>query len=83
MRKLRLDLEAISVESFAPDARHGTKPGTVDGHAKATYACTAGWDGCPAETVDQWTCVYAMCLETYAGWSCDFSTCINFPPCRD
>lgn len=58
MRKLRLSVEELQVESFAPGATGEAKRGTVEGHAKATYGCTEGWDGCHHISVDGYSCYF-------------------------
>lgn len=80
MRKLRLNLDQLHVESFSPAARRERASGTVHAHAKATYGCTEGWDGCQQETIG-YTCD-VQCSETHGGFSCDYYTCVNGPaPC--
>jgi hypothetical protein len=39
MRKFRLDLEKLTVESFAPVAKAAAARGTVRGHAETDYYC--------------------------------------------
>ncbi|HWK90283.1 MAG TPA: hypothetical protein VNP72_09815 [Longimicrobium sp.] len=48
MKRLKLNVEELTVESFEAT---GPSPerGTVNGHAKATYACTVGWDTCDTQ----------------------------------
>jgi hypothetical protein len=42
MRKLRLDLDALAVESFAAQAEHAAAEGTVQGHLNTgVYSCAA------------------------------------------
>lgn len=51
MKKLRLDLEELAVESFDTD-RADEQKGTVEAHAKYTVYCQtdelgcSGWDSC-------------------------------------
>jgi hypothetical protein len=89
MRKLRLDVEQLQVESFSPQAGPARARGTVEGRAMATYACTEGWDGCPVETVGE-TCD-VLCSDTQVGPTCDYISCDAFycppdwsqrPPCK-
>jgi hypothetical protein len=95
MHKLRLSLDALQVESFETVRETVEGTGTVRGHAKATYGCTAGWDGCAQETVEQHTCnpsdvntdcgfscVYMSCDPMTCGTSCETgSYCQSFNPC--
>lgn len=51
MKKIVLNVEALAVESFAPEqAQARGRPGTVHGHATAircnTYYCTLGYNTC-------------------------------------
>jgi len=75
MRKLRLDIDELQVESFtiARDASRGS--GSVRAHAQATYGCTEGYAGCAAETIGE-TCD-VLCSDTHGGFSCDYFTCVN------
>ncbi|SOD03165.1 hypothetical protein SAMN05216486_10851 [bacterium JGI 053] len=75
MRKLRLDLEQLQVESFSAQPRRARSRGTVNGRAMATYACTEGWDGCAVETVGA-TC-NVLCSHSNVGPSCDYVSCLN------
>lgn len=46
MKRLKLNVDELRIESFkATDGPSGER-GTVHGNAKATYGCTEGWDGC-------------------------------------
>lgn len=69
MRKLRLNLEQLHVESFAPAGPGEVKRGTVQGHAKATYACTEGWAGCVEVSIDGYSC-YWECTPPSELYSC-------------
>jgi hypothetical protein len=75
MRKLTLSLEALQVESFEAGRESIGGVGTVRGNAKATYACTDGWAGCPVETIGQHTC-NPTCQPTDGGISCDNFSCL-------
>lgn len=70
MRKLRLNVEQLHIESFATRGEAPRGEGTVRGHAEATFGCTEGWATCPGESMNQVTC-----------WSCNASergfTCYN------
>jgi hypothetical protein len=50
MRKIRLDLDALAVESFSPAGRERTPAGTVQAHAAASDIPTlhTGYHGCYA-----------------------------------
>jgi len=71
VKKLKLDLEKIAVESFKTDAEEGKERGTVRGHA--SLHCS--WN--PDDTCDQSTCDYAgTCMA-----SCDGgNSCVSCPP---
>lgn len=81
MRKLRLNLDALQVESFEAGTESIGGVGTVRGNAKATYACTDGWAGCPIGTLDH-TCD-VLCFETVrptCDYSCGDATCYTCNP---
>jgi len=48
MRKIRLDLDTLAVESFSPAGREPTPAGTVQAHAAASDIQTlhTGYHGC-------------------------------------
>ena len=50
MRKIRLDVDALAVESFSPDRRAGTPAGTVRAHQEPLDVPTldTGYHGCYA-----------------------------------
>lgn len=59
MKKIELNVEALQVESFEPEAEAKGQRGTVHGHATlrcnpTAFYCTLGYD----------TCQEASCLET-------------------
>jgi hypothetical protein len=63
MKKLRLDLNALTVESFAPRADAPRAGGTVHGHAEAYSAeQTACADVCASQVATCATCD-AYCQE--------------------
>jgi hypothetical protein len=79
MRKLRLNIEQLQVESFSPQASKDRDAGTVRGHADATYGCTEGWDGCAHPSVG-YTCD-VQCSETHRIISCALVSCVgNYCP---
>ena len=60
MRKIRLDVDALAVESFSPDGAAGERLGTVRAHQEPLDIPTldTGYHGCyacPATVID--TCV--------------------------
>ncbi len=57
MKRLKLDVDELRVESFEPDQTAGARRGTVHGQAKATYGCSEGWAGC-GDFSDDDTCAY-------------------------
>jgi hypothetical protein len=70
MRKLRLDIEEVAVESFdvAPPDPHGR--GTVAGHATDLRFCTQDIGGC----LNSYGCYTAYCNES-AEIACPTATC--------
>jgi hypothetical protein len=75
MRKLRLDLEELTVESFEMDEQEGSR-GTVQGHAPETWGCDSR--GCDT----YWSCEGGasrcdwLCSATNdASCSCPDATC--------
>jgi hypothetical protein len=46
MKKLRLDVEALQVDSFSPELAPATRRGTVDGHAVAPNDPTGEYSLC-------------------------------------
>ena len=58
MKKIVLDVEALEVETFAPEQAEAKVRGTVQGHATAlrcdTYYCSIGYN----------TCAQASCVDT-------------------
>lgn len=69
MRKLKLDLEALTVEEFATEEVEARERGTVRGHGSVYSNCAAECesrsdDGCWCEIetrVEQFTC-YGGCM---------------------
>jgi hypothetical protein len=72
MKRLKLNVEELLVESFASTDAPTSRRGTVHAHAQATYACTEGWDSCQTQEescggtcIDPGTCGYfSQCM----GW---------------
>jgi hypothetical protein len=54
MKKLKLDLDHLAVESFEPSAEHQAGPGTVEGHA-------TDYDG---------TCITFTCVNCGSNYRC-------------
>ena len=85
MRKLRLDLEELVVESFDTADGEETKAGTVHGHgwtawqgcdiSAGSYCATCGYGGqvCPQDTL---TC-FASCLMTNGYAVCIEPNCMG------
>ncbi|HYR11254.1 MAG TPA: hypothetical protein VEQ60_25965 [Longimicrobium sp.] len=48
MRKIRLDVEALAVDSFFPAGGEGKRAGTVQGHQIAVPTTDTGIHGCYA-----------------------------------
>ncbi len=80
MKKLRLELEALDVVSFATNGEHGVPRGTVHGQVvvsgyesyEAACGFTLGWhDSCygVCRTNEYWTCQQA---GPTVGPSCDY-----------
>jgi hypothetical protein len=60
MRKMRLELEALTVETFAPHTDEASAPGTVRAHGTAPEQC-----GTPPGTgIHDLTCAYLSCGGT-------------------
>lgn len=77
MRKIRLEVEELIVESFDTAGRRGRDAGTVRGHddsfwecnvSDGSYCATCGYGGqmCPQDTM---TC-FASCLMTRGDAAC-------------
>lgn len=94
MKKMRLDLDALSVESFGTTASHGEARGTVHGHLPietqgrecdsldvCTYWYCGGTDvsDCGTCATNCGTCYDATCGATYCG-TCD-ACCNCCDPC--
>jgi hypothetical protein len=82
MRKLKLELDNLSVESFDTTATQ-KKKGTVFGEQCTcwTYCAQQTCPGCPtcdntcAYTCDDATCVYT-CDDNTCPYTCDDNTCV-------
>lgn len=46
MRKIRLDFDALAVESFSTDAAEGPPAGTVKAHQESIPTLHTGYHGC-------------------------------------
>lgn len=82
MRKIRLDVDALVVESFGTTDDRNRKAGTVRGHGVTQWGCeisdgsncaTCGYGGqmCPQDTM---TC-FASCLMTNGNAACIDPVC--------
>lgn len=85
MRQLKLDIEALEVESFAT-GQGGHRLGTVRGHQDAFAAAVVTAPAEPASwpegtCVD--TCTTAYTLPNTCMWTCNDNTCMscNSGPC--
>jgi hypothetical protein len=72
MRKLRLDLDHLRVESFSPARDSTGRDGTVHGHNSYPQGCFP-----PSNSNDPWldTCGYATCAGNSCWESCNGYTC--------
>jgi hypothetical protein len=75
MRKLKLDVHALRVESFEPVAESLARPGTVRGNV-ATPDCSeanecSGHDTCLGESCAVTACLTCLCPHTGPQPSCD------------
>lgn len=85
MRRLKLNVDELLVESFNSTDAPTSQRGTVHAHGQAgqaTYACTDGWytcdthqDSCDGTCVDPGTCGYfsqcvGWCESQHASCSC-------------
>jgi hypothetical protein len=88
MKKLKLQLDELTVESFATSEELAAKAGTVHGHISlpscscvqcgTDTACQTGYDtGCESQCskdypTQEWQ---LTCLPTCQGYTCDWETC--------
>ena len=63
MARLKLDIEAIAVESFAVAAEEG-KAGTVNGHAASYPFVTCAGASCDAPTCRITECDVSQCIAS-------------------
>lgn len=66
MEKLKLVLDAITIESFEPVAGGHRGEGTIRGRSETdveqTDCCASGtWGSCGTNCTDGWTCYEAQC----------------------
>lgn len=73
MRKLKLEVDSLRVESFASVTKDAEEQGTVHAHASAPNACLP-----PTDSVLEQTCAY-----TCAGLSCIYTCAIYCAPYTD
>jgi hypothetical protein len=83
MKKLRLGLESLSVESFATEQSGSESRGTVEGLPEGTGTFCSDISACGSDT-DQWTCgntcynagtCYASCFPCGGGGTGFGATC--------
>ncbi|HVH13931.1 MAG TPA: hypothetical protein VM759_12805 [Longimicrobium sp.] len=72
MKKLRLDIEALTVETFDTDDSPGGR-GTVLAHAPYTYMCESA-----PECVTDWSCEGG---QTRCAWACSTPPVSNDVSC--
>jgi hypothetical protein len=71
MRKLKLDLDQLTVDSFDTDADDGAQRGTVEAHS---LRCVSPFETCEALSCN-YTC--GTCNATCASCASCFNTCGN------
>ena len=69
---LKLDIEALDIESFEP-AQAQEKLGTVHGHV--TLYCTGDWDTCDNCNTMSCDSRFEQCMPTLYGITCEYETC--------
>lgn len=82
MKKLKLELDDLRVDSFTVTELANTHRSTVKAHISlmscSCVECVTDLDcgsgGCGTRYAGG-TCEYATCAPTCAGWSCEFQTC--------
>ena len=81
MRKLRLDPEALRVETFVPEHGRGG-PGTVYGHDSYPNGCLAPSGSDPAfESCGYNTCAGITCQQSCNGYTCTCDCGGGTPAC--
>lgn len=80
MKKLRLNLDALAVESFDPSGDEVAQPGTVRGHALNSDMCPEGTGGTGSTDVTGCgSCAATACATCYGSCydpSCGASYCM-------
>lgn len=76
MRKLKLDLHTLRVESFQAVADDTMRRGTVRGNDATPYCseekgCSVGYDTCGGESCAITACLTCLCPHTGPQPSCD------------
>ncbi|HEU4883110.1 MAG TPA: hypothetical protein VFT45_12710 [Longimicrobium sp.] len=76
MRKLKLDVHTLRVESFEPIAEDGARRGTVRGNdatpdCSEEIECSGGYDTCFGESCVITACLTCLCPHTGPQPSCD------------
>jgi len=87
MRKFKLDVHALRVESFEASAEAGPRIGTVHGNAAETRVCPVepvSYDPtCEGESCDVTACATCLCPHTGPQPSCDpcsWDGCYSYDP---
>jgi hypothetical protein len=81
MRKLKLDVGALRVESFEASPGAGPDTGTVRGNVGT--GDESGYDTCLGESCDVTACLTCLCPHTGPQPSCDpcsWDGCPTYPP---
>ncbi|HEX2078674.1 MAG TPA: hypothetical protein VHG08_13220 [Longimicrobium sp.] len=72
MKKLKLDVDELAVESFDPECRVERPRGTVDAHEDTEFLCDTNYHSCGwSENTNCYT----------QGCRTDFETCGDFGSC--
>ena len=74
MRKIRLDVDRLAVETFDTAGEKGRRPGTVRAHDASWPDCVSSPSGCP--TCEQGC--HQDTLTCFASCSTDHRPCIEF-----
>jgi hypothetical protein len=76
MKKLRLMLDDLQVESFAALDDEGVRRKTVQAYISLNCGSISDCDTCGCGTrYEGGTCDYPTCVPTCAGGTCEYQTC--------
>jgi hypothetical protein len=79
VKKLRMNLDSLVVESFATDGGTGARRGTVQGHLMDSNQCPEGTGGTGSTDVTGcgscWATQCDTCYGTCQGATCAFTSC--------